>query len=82
MWQSPEVVERLALLWERLWVADEPSASLLAEMRAIEDRLGLNPRAMLQLRWRIGPPTEAKVSPIARPRRKLKVVDDGPLAGA
>lgn len=45
---------RLALLHEHVWHrSPAPSATLLAEMRQIEDRHGLNPKAMLQLRWRI-----------------------------
>jgi len=45
-----EVVERNGL---ELAVPGAPRAAILAEMRQIEDRHGLNPKAMLQLRWRI-----------------------------
>lgn len=52
---SPELF-RLALLHETIWGASDekgPSPGILSEMRQIEDRFGLNPKAMLQLRWRI-----------------------------
>jgi hypothetical protein len=67
------------------------NASERAEMRQIEDRHGLNPKALLQLRWRIDdsvtsaaptPPTRER--PAEKARRKpraddprLKVIDGG-----
>jgi hypothetical protein len=64
LWRSPQAVE-----WERLAVervvarycrllvrveGDEgASTRLLNEVRQLEDRLGLNPVALLRLRWRI-----------------------------
>lgn len=67
-----------------LAVAAAPRASLLSEMRQIEDRHGLNPKAMLQLRWRIVPgevagsaPKAKKRAPRRDPRTALKVVPGG-----
>lgn len=63
LWQLPQ-----AVAWERLHLtrvvaryavkltaAEEPDASsaLLAEVRQMEDRLGLSAMAMLRLRWEI-----------------------------
>lgn len=52
MWDpdSPDLVN-WALLREQMLTDPRPSIS--AEMRAIHDRLGLNPKSMLQLKWRI-----------------------------
>jgi hypothetical protein len=46
-----EFVARLVAL--RSEFRSTPTPALSAEMRQLEDRLGLNPKAMLQLRWRI-----------------------------
>jgi len=73
LWRSPQAVcwapddpelHRLALLHEVVWAAAVPPVGLLAEMRQIEDRHGLNPKAMLQLRWMVA---EAAAAPAARP---------------
>lgn len=55
---------------------------ILAEMRSIEDRHGLNPKAMLQLRWRIVDDEGVVVSQPSEPsqgrspaRRRFTVVD-------
>jgi hypothetical protein len=49
--QHHEFVARLVIL--RRLFREEPTAPVSAEMRQLEDRLGLNPKAMMQLRWRI-----------------------------
>lgn len=49
------VVARRAMLEDM--AADEPSMTLLREMRELDDRLGLTPKAMAALRWTIGEPT-------------------------
>jgi hypothetical protein len=51
-------------------------ASTYAEIRQIEDRHGLNPKAMLQLRWRIvaDEVVVSDESPISDRRKRLKVV--------
>jgi hypothetical protein len=80
----PEFLAELCLLdgWEKLLEKllerKAPPTSVFAELRQIEDRHGLNPKAMLQLRWRISP-VEAAAAEDGRPpvearRRRLKVV--------
>lgn len=69
---NPELI-RLALLHETIWSSDAekgPSPGILSEMRQIEDRFGLNPKAMLQLRWRID---EAPVPASTRAPSKTKM---------
>src|ERR1700734_332618 len=44
---------RLARLRERSEREDAPSAAVLREMRALEDRFGLNPKARRSLQWEI-----------------------------
>lgn len=62
LWHKPQATQwdeddaelyRLLVIEDRLWKG-EASAAELAEARQIEDRHGLNPKAMLQLRWRLG----------------------------
>ncbi len=67
--------------------AGEPSATLLAEVRQLEDRLGLTPVAMLRLRWEIDDSDEVAQARSARPatrstRQRLKAVDPGAVARA
>lgn len=93
LWRSPQAVawdqsgrtlHGWLLAHEDAILAGENGKSLgpmLAEMRAIEDRHGLNPKAMLQLRWRIVDDAGDVVSePVASTgrvpaRRRLTVVD-------
>lgn len=65
-----------------LAVAAAPRAALLSEMRQIEDRHGLNPKAMMQLRWRIvageasqAPPTKPRAARRRDPR--LRAINGG-----
>ena len=51
--QSGESAVPMAVLYDQLQDAPEQAPKILAEMRQHEDRHGLNPKAMLQLRWRI-----------------------------
>lgn len=64
----------------------DPSASLLGEVRQLEDRLGLTPMAMLRLRWEIDSSDEVAQARSARPARstrsRLKAVDPGAVARA
>ncbi|SRR6266498_1561915 len=63
LWATPQAVEWERLGWTRvvaryarlLLQAERPSATaaLLAEVRQLEDRLGLSPMAMLRLRWTV-----------------------------
>jgi hypothetical protein len=73
--EDDDELVRLALLREAVWEG-EFSAALLAEMRQIEDRHGLNPLARLKLRWAIegedepaGSAKDATVLELARRRR-------------
>lgn len=68
-----------------------PTAAALAELRQIEDRHGLNPAALLRLRWRIAdreaqPPADApKAAAAKKPKdrraRVLRLVADGEATG-
>lgn len=88
-WRRPQAVE-----WERIgaerfvarwvqWVirAEEPGANakVLAEVRQLEDRLGLTPMAMLRLRWQVADPLEpADDDEPAKPAgRRVRAVDPG-----
>jgi hypothetical protein len=95
LWATPQ-----AAAWERLGAGavravarytrllgaaefGDPKAA--AEVRLLEDRLGLTPLAMLRLRWEIAADeVEEKRThtPAERtPRRRLKVADSGAVAG-
>lgn len=89
LWASPQaaawaqmglarVVARYAVL---LLDAELPTATapLLSEVRQLEDRLGLNPKAMRSLLWEVSSDEVAekrtvKVSPAQSARSRLKVV--------
>lgn len=75
---DPEIA-RLALLHQTVWHESPkgPSPGLLNEMRQIEDRHGLNPKAMLQLRWRVVAQAGAEESKpkAAKGRRGLELVE-------
>lgn len=77
LWATPQ-----AVAWERLgWIrvvarycrlmvaADEVGApvALLAEVRQLEDRLGLSPMAMLRLRWEITDSEAGEGEPVLAP---------------
>lgn len=51
--QSGRTLHTWAALHHDLIVGERATASISAEMRQHEDRHGLNPAAMLRLRWRI-----------------------------
>lgn len=68
MWDpSGRSMHAMALLHHELMLDEERDAkdrkasSLTAEMRQHEDRHGLTPKAMLQLRWRVGASSSAPV---------------------
>jgi hypothetical protein len=70
-----------AVLHHDLVVGDRAAASVSAELRQHEDRHGLNPKAMLQLRWRVVDenadlPDNAKPAKV----RRMRVVDTGAMA--
>ena len=78
--QTGSTAVAMAVLYDDLQTGDRARiAGLLAELRAHEDRHGLSPKAMLQLRWRIIKPEIG--APVAKPktdrrRRVLEVVKD------
>ena len=89
LWSKPQAVAwepsgssvwALACLYDDLIAGRADAAKVSSEIRAHEDRHGLNPKAMLQLRWRIAEPV-----PLTRARRSryahLEVAADA-LAGA
>jgi hypothetical protein len=90
LWATPMAVAWQKLGWTRtvarlahmMAMAEEispPRAALLAELRQLEDRLGLTPVSLLRLRWSIAAPTErASITPITEaPRRRLNLAEDG-----
>jgi hypothetical protein len=97
LWATPQ-----AAAWERLgwtrevaqyvrWKVKAESGDLDAskEARQLSDRLGLNPMAMLRLRWEVAEDEMAEQrkdrtaarTPVSA-RRRLKVVDSDGLAGS
>jgi hypothetical protein len=70
LWATPQAVVWEDLGWTRVvarycrWVVAaenehaEPPVALLAELRQLEDRLGLSPMAMARLRWTIEQPSD------------------------
>lgn len=90
LWRTPSAVMWERNSWTRtvarylrvLQAAEEgldagkPSAAILAEVRQMEDRLGLTPVAMLRLRWEIGTDELAERRPVDRPRRRKLVAVD------
>ena len=89
LWATPQ-----AAVWERLrWTRDIAqyarlkaagemgSMKAVAEARQMGDRLGLNPQALLRVRWEIAP-DEVAVARTRRPsknsrRSKLRIADSG-----
>lgn len=87
LWRSPQSVA-----WERLgWTRSvarycralvdaekkDAAAALLAEVRQMEDRLGLTPMSMLRLRWEIAPDelAEARTPKRQEERPRLRAVE-------
>lgn len=88
LWRTPQSVAWEQLGWERtvaryarqLVKAERRDAPVttLAEVRQLEDRLGLSPMSMLRLRWEIEPapaeqtaPTDGKVASLEDRRQRL-----------
>lgn len=87
LWATPQ-----AVAWDRLgWIrvvaryalmldsveSENPSVPMLAEVRQLEDRLGLTPMSMLRLRWEVavdevGEQRAAVTAP--GPKRRLKAL--------
>lgn len=58
-----QVVDRITLVVDTLKRLATAKLSVVREMRELDDRLGLTPKAMAQLRWTIGePPSESEGS--------------------
>lgn len=68
-----DTLVRLALLIN-LEKCGEANATLLSEIRQLEDRFGLSPSARLRLRWEIAPESSAEVRSLPRQRR-IRAVD-------
>lgn len=93
LWSTPQATAWEQLGWDRivaryarmLALAEEKlQATLLAETRSLEDRLGLTPMSMLRLRWEIAPSQERKLASVTKieeapkPQRRLIIGgDDG-----
>ncbi|MFF1483132.1 hypothetical protein ACIGZH_01685 [Streptomyces sp. NPDC058319] len=92
LWATPQAVEWERLGWVRevaqyvRWKARAEAGDLDAskEARQLADRLGLNPLAMLRLRWKVATADESEggraaaarpASRAVRAQRRLKVVD-------
>ena len=85
--RSERVVARYAMLLEKV---EGGNVMLAAEVRQLEDRLGLTPMAMLRLRWEVAVDEvaearaeKAKPKPRSRTttRRRLMAVDGGKKTG-
>jgi hypothetical protein len=76
LWKLPQAVE-----WERLeytrvvgrycrMLVDteehSPKIQMLVEVRQLEDRLGLSPRSLVQLRWEVADPQDIGIEPVQR----------------
>jgi len=75
------VVARRASLEDALAESDGAPLALLREVRELDDRLGLTPKAMAQLRWTIGEadekPEVERDGKVLTPERWRKAVGDG-----
>lgn len=73
MWDaSGESLWALVELYDRLFTGDSDITKVSAEIRQHEDRHGLNPKAMMHMRWRIIDDDE---SPAPRNTRQSPVKD-------
>ena len=80
LWKTPQAVQWQRLSWDRevaqyvRWKVQAEMGSLDAskEARMLSDRLGLNPLAMLRLRWEVDEPAETQSEDPQPPRRKTK----------
>jgi hypothetical protein len=97
LWATPQAVAWEQLGWTRSVAryarmlcdfesgGDAGDMKVAAEVRQMEDRLGLSPLALLRLRWKVtedevAERREERVSP-AKSTRRLKAVDPDALAG-
>lgn len=99
LWALPQAVAWERLGWHRtvaryahvltLVETDMPSAALLAQATALEDRLGLTPMSMLRLRWEVvadevaeARSTRAEAAPAKRRRLRVAEVTPDAVAGS
>lgn len=77
VWTDADVESPYRLADLRDTVGRRPDlASLHAQITALEDRLGLTPKARRMLQWEIGQAEEAEVAPIGSGRRRhLRAVE-------
>lgn len=88
LWRTPQAVMWEQLGWTRVVAryarivlaseSDDASVALLAEVRQMEDRLGLSPMAMKRLGWDIqkdGEPADVRHLKAVAGQRRIKAVD-------
>ncbi|HEV8653137.1 MAG TPA: hypothetical protein VG276_28025 [Actinomycetes bacterium] len=87
LWRTPQAVEWQRLGWTRvvaryvrvvLWAEETLDSKDLAQASALEDRLGLTPKAMRLLLWTIGDDDAGEELEQQRPadvRARLRAVD-------
>lgn len=85
-WERTGVPCRVVARYVRLSIQAEQvgaKAALASEVRQMEDKLGLNPRAMMSLRWAVDDDEVADARSVrSEPRARLKVVAPDAVAGA
>lgn len=74
MEDNDDMVRSLERVIGRLKAAAGGRVALMREMRELDKRLGLDPKAMAELRWRIEDPEEEAKQPAAAPVRRLRAV--------
>jgi hypothetical protein len=96
LWATPQAVAWQRLGWTRVVARycrcivlaenDPGLVSLLAEVRQLEDRLGLSPMAMRRLQWEVDGADELAEArerrTVSATPRRLRAVDPGAVAGS
>ena len=85
VWRTPQASQwdqsgRSLWVWAQLMAevqSGEASAAQMGELRQIEDRHGLNPKALLQLRWRIVDDGDAMPMAVADARSSSRARKSG-----
>lgn len=70
--EHSEMTRRVTSIFQRIKAVASNKVALAKEARELDNRLGLNPKAMAELRWRIVAPAEPKET--TGKRRTLKAV--------
>jgi hypothetical protein len=78
LWRSFDepAVARLCLLYAQVFAGLLDDKGVLMEVRSLEDRFGLNPRARQQLRWLVAEESAGPAKPKPARRQRLKVVGE------